>query len=224
MKLVPHGSTSVMARRVEPPDSLDYFPTPPWATRALCRHVLPLGTRKWSAWDPACGEGHMSGVLEEFFEPVLATDVFDYGRGFGVSDFLDERILPPTVDWIITNPPFKAALDFTRLAIGRAKIGCAMLVRTTWLESSDRYYGLFRDRPPTIFAPFVERVPMVKGRWDPKASTATSYAWFVWIKDRIPIGPGKFQTVLIPPGCRTALTKPDDVARFTKPVAGGFLE
>ena len=28
-------STAVMARRAEAPDSLDFFPTPPWATRAL---------------------------------------------------------------------------------------------------------------------------------------------------------------------------------------------
>ena len=35
------GLTAVMARRREPPDALDYFPTPPWATRALFRHVLP---------------------------------------------------------------------------------------------------------------------------------------------------------------------------------------
>lgn len=33
-------STAVMQRRVEAPDSLDFFPTPPWATRALCEHVL----------------------------------------------------------------------------------------------------------------------------------------------------------------------------------------
>lgn len=34
-------STAVMARRVEPADSLDFFPTPPWATRAFCEHVMP---------------------------------------------------------------------------------------------------------------------------------------------------------------------------------------
>ena len=56
-------STAVMARRVEPADSLDYFPTPPWATRAFCEHVLPRFKRRtsdgrfWlSARDPACGE------------------------------------------------------------------------------------------------------------------------------------------------------------------------
>ena len=39
-QIVPSGSTAVMARRVEAPDSLDFFPTPPWATRALVEHVL----------------------------------------------------------------------------------------------------------------------------------------------------------------------------------------
>jgi hypothetical protein len=33
--LRPKGFTSVMARRLEPPDALDFFCTPPWATRAL---------------------------------------------------------------------------------------------------------------------------------------------------------------------------------------------
>jgi hypothetical protein len=36
--------------------------------------------------------------------------------------------------------------------------------------------------PPTKFAHFVERVPMVKGRLDWKATTATGYAWLVWEK------------------------------------------
>lgn len=37
---IPRGSSAVMARRIEPPDSLDWFPTPPWATRALLELVL----------------------------------------------------------------------------------------------------------------------------------------------------------------------------------------
>ena len=31
-------SSSVMQQRSEPQDSLDDFPTPPWATRALCEY------------------------------------------------------------------------------------------------------------------------------------------------------------------------------------------
>jgi hypothetical protein len=47
------GFTAVMAQRHEPPDALDHFPTPPWATRALFLYVLPsLGVERIeSAWD-----------------------------------------------------------------------------------------------------------------------------------------------------------------------------
>jgi hypothetical protein len=41
MPMIPAGAGAVMAQRREPPDALDYFPTPPWATRALFEHVLP---------------------------------------------------------------------------------------------------------------------------------------------------------------------------------------
>lgn len=33
-------SHAVMAQRIEAKDSLDDFPTPPWATRALIEHVI----------------------------------------------------------------------------------------------------------------------------------------------------------------------------------------
>jgi hypothetical protein len=51
-----------------------------------------------------------------------------------------------------------------------------------FLESVGRYNGIFRHHPPTKFAQFVERIPMVKGRLDDKATTATGDAWFVWKK------------------------------------------
>src|SRR5690606_27106177 len=37
-----NGARAIAARRLEPADSLDYFPTPPWATRALIEVVLPM--------------------------------------------------------------------------------------------------------------------------------------------------------------------------------------
>jgi hypothetical protein len=208
MTIVPRGSSSVMAQRREPPDALDYFPTPLWATRALFRHALPaLGVDAIGrAWEPACGEGHMASVIAEFARgPVIASDIFDYGYGIAPHDFrYDEPLTKP--DWIITNPPFSIACEFTLRALDLATEGVAMLVRTQWIEGIGRYEKLFRDRPPALYAPFVERVPMVKGRWDPDASTATSYAWFVWSK-RTVASPRIFW---IPPGCRVALTHADD--------------
>jgi hypothetical protein len=57
----------------------------------------------------------------------------------------------------------------------------ALLVRNGFLESTGRYNRLFKPNPPIAVLQFTERVPMVKGRCDPKASTATSFAWVVWL-------------------------------------------
>lgn len=210
----PSGGLSVMQNRRTGLDSLDLFPTPPWATRALCEHILgPVSG--CTVWEPAAGLGHMAEVLAEYFSMVVASDVHDYGRGDGIGSFVGEGAdVAPCIaaHWIITNPPFNLALEFAQRGLDVAMRGVALLVRSAWLEGGDRYRRLFSVHPPHTVALFSERVPMVKGRWDPIASTATAYAWVVWRKSAA----NDFQTRLrwIPPGCRTSLTKPDDVARF----------
>jgi ParB/RepB/Spo0J family partition protein len=212
---LPNGARAIMGSRVEPDDSLDYFPTPPWATRALIEKVLRQTGRRGeisnqSAWEPACGEGHIAEVLSEYFGKVYATDIFEYGYGAGHSDFLDDNT-DIGADWIITNPPFGDKTEgFVLKALNRAQVGVAMFVRLQWLESGGRYEAIFRDHPPTVIAFFAERVPLVKGRWDPEASTATAYIWLVWIKGAAPRAP-----YWIPPGQRQALTREDDALRFT---------
>jgi len=172
-------SHAVMAQRAEPNDSLDFFPTPPWATRALCNALFEFDDLcNLTAWDPACGEGHMARPLSEYFGHVFASDVHDYGFG-RVDDFL----LPgnkDSADWIITNPPFRLGAEFVIQALRLARKGVAMLVRTAFLEGGERYAELFSKHRPSDIYQFCERVPMVKGRYDPKASTATSYCWIVW--------------------------------------------
>ena len=74
-----------------------------------------------------------------------------------------------------------------------------------FLESVGRYNGIFKDNPPTVFAQFVERVPMVKGRLSKSASTATGYGWFIWEKDiAVPT-----MLTWIPP-CRKKLERDSD--------------
>src|SRR5215218_772604 len=82
-RLVQNTSNAVMATRIEPRDSLDDFPTPPWATRGLIEHVLDDPSQlKWlSCWEPACGVGHMSRVLAEYFGEVRSSDIHPYGYG-----------------------------------------------------------------------------------------------------------------------------------------------
>jgi hypothetical protein len=180
-------SHAVMAQRKEPHDSLDFFPTPPFATRAFCEWLKAWeGTAfcdmsQISVWEPACGRGDMSRPLFEYFGEVFSSDVHDYGFG-NVVDFLYPTDDAAVFDWIITNPPFKIAEQFITKAMS-ARRGVAMLVRTAFLESADRYEKLFKLTPPSDVLQFVERVPMFKGRLDRSGSTATSYCWLVWRKN-----------------------------------------
>ena len=218
---MPSGGLAIAHNRVEPGNSLDFFPTPPWATRALVEHVLPHLDRRdkhcrlQRAWEPACGEGHMAEVLREYFRDVLATDIADYGYGDDTGDFLAAARPAPGFDWIITNPPFNKSADFVLHSLGLAGTGVAMFVRLAWLESADRYERIFRDHPPSCVAIFAERVPLHKGRWESDGSTMTAYIWLVWIHGMAPRAP-----FWIPPGCRARLSKADDVKRFGTSVEG----
>lgn len=183
MKDTQNTSHAVMSQRFEPQSSLDDFPTPPWATRALIEKIIgPETVEGKHCWEPACGRGYMARPLMEYFGSVYSSDVHSYGAG-DVIDFLQASKPAQEVDWIITNPPFKAAEDFVNQALSIASSGVAILARTVFLESIGRYERIFKRRPPAIFAQFSERVPMVKGRVDPKASTATGYAWFIWLQE-----------------------------------------
>lgn len=208
MSTGPNRSSAVMQQRKEPLDSLDDFPTPPWATRALIQHFFVLSAaRNEGVLEPACGRGHMTRVLEEYFGLVTSFDVHDYGAGYPVDEFTlwrpqSEADKP---DWIITNPPFRLGMDFALHALDNSRKGVALLLRTSFIEGKERYERLFRLNRPAIFAPFVERVAMVKGRLDRDASSATSYSWYIWHHGHI----GNTHLEHIPP-CRKDLERPDD--------------
>lgn len=204
-------SSAVMAQRVEPHDSLDYFPTPPWATRALCewlQETQPVPLNQQTVWEPACGEGYMARPLAEYFGSVHASDIHQYGD-HAVEDFLWPGWRSGgKPDWIVTNPPFRVGAQFADQAIGLSCRGAAMLVRTAFLEGVARHAELFAKRPPSDILQFCERVPMVKGRVDPGARSATAYCWLVWRHDAalaVPV----FHWI---PPCRKQLERPGDYA------------
>lgn len=200
-------SHAVMAQRTEARDSPDDFPTPPWATRALIEHVL-TDKRTLAAQtclEPACGAGHMARVLKEYFSQVDYADAYDYGYG-PIRDFLSHPMELNSVDWVITNPPFRLGEEFVTRALKIARRGVAILARTVFIESVGRYRNIFERTPPTKFAQFAERVPMIKGRLDRKATTATGYAWLVWEKWCASADP---RLMWVPP-CRRQLERDAD--------------
>jgi hypothetical protein len=206
------------------PAALDYFPTPPWATRALCEFLQGIqreDLRGMSCWEPAAGEGHMARPLQEYFGDVRATDVHAYSaRADDVADFTLAPMVADeigSVDWVVTNPPFRLALDFIRAATAVSRKGFAMLVRGAFLEGADRHRQLWSVFPPAYVLHFAERVVMLEGRLvqagarDPfadkpgtKASSATAYVWLVWLA-------GQFDTRTRWLGpCRQRLERPGD--------------
>lgn len=207
-------STAVMQRRVEAHDSLDDFPTPPWATRALIEHViipqLGLSGRRelqgMTVLEPACNRGHMVKPLREYFGVVIASDVHDYDAGFQQEDFLFPGY-EPEAQWVITNPPFRLAQEFIAKSMELPSWhGTAVIVRSAFLEGVGRYNDLYAIKPPTIVAQFTERVPMVKGRLTATGSTATAYCWLVWMANR---SPKPFRWI---PPCRRKLERDGDYA------------
>lgn len=205
-RMTQNRSSAVMQQRSEPHHSLDDFPTPPWATRALCEFIK--AKQPWmnsmTCREPAANRGHMVKPLAEYFGHVDGSDIHDYGAGFPVHDYLFGPP-PRPMDWTITNPPFRLAEQFIDRAIETSLCGVAIIVRSAFLEGVGRYRGLFSIAPPSHVLQFSERVVMHKGKLSAKGSTATAYCWLVWTK------PNKHKTILewIPPW-RKSLERPGD--------------
>lgn len=127
-----------------------------------------------------CGQGHLSNMLELYGHRVVSTDLIDRGYGVGGVDFLNFNIYETMeFDAIITNPPYKYALEFVEKSIKIAPLVC-MFLRIQFIES-ERRDKLFEENPPRYIAVFRKRVLCSKDAKFPKGeSSATCYAWFIW--------------------------------------------
>jgi hypothetical protein len=207
---------AIMASRLAPDDDTDFFPTPPWGARAGAEIIRRIDPAARTVWEPACGAGHMVHGLSDYFERVYASDAYDYQWGHRLFDFIDPSLRAPIVaDWIMTNPPFDTKVEpFIRLAYARARRGVAVLLQLRALEGQKRF-RLFDEIKLTAFAPFAERLVILKGRYDPTRTTATAYAWYFIRKPvagfELPDHEGL--RMPIPPGTQARLTRASD-ARF----------
>lgn len=121
----------------------DYYATEPKATEWLCR----LEQFDGRILEPACGEGHISGVLKAAGYEVVSRDLVD--RDYGeVADFLAIDNLAWNGN-IVTNPPYKYAQQFVGKALSIIPEGkkVAMFLKLTFLEGKARR-DLFRSTPP----------------------------------------------------------------------------
>jgi len=156
-------------------DVNDFYPTPPYAVDALLLREKFIG----NIWECACGEGHISEVLRVNGFDVISTDLINRGYGSEL-DFLKSDLI---VDNIVTNQPYKLALEFVLKAKEQSRHKIAMFLKTVWLESEVRY-SMFQDKnfPLKTVYQFSKRVTLYKGGVKMKNSGMVAYAWYVWDK------------------------------------------
>lgn len=159
----------------------DYYATDPRAVEVLLQNEYFQDAD--AIWEPACGEGHISEVLQTAGFAVLSTDLVDRGYGFGGEDFLNNTA--PDSSWpghIITNPPYKYAKEFVEQALRLVAPGrkVAMFLKLTFLEGQGRR-ELFRDHPPKTVYVSSARLECGKNGHFTGAS-AVAYCWIVWQK------------------------------------------
>lgn len=172
----------------------DYYATHPSATEWLCR----LETFSKDVLEPACGEGHISKVLEKHGYNVESFDLVDRGFGKGGVDFLQYN---EVVDKdIVSNPPYSLASSFVEHAMEIITDGhkVAMFLKLQFLEGKDRA-KMFKKYPPKTIYVSSSRIPCGKNgdfydrdkegnvKYDkngnPKEiSSAVAYGWYVWEK------------------------------------------
>lgn len=138
-------------------------------------------------WECACGEGHLSKVLEEVGYNVYSTDLVNRNYGISGIDFLNQ-----TKTWsgdILTNPPYKYAKEFVEKAMELLKDGnkLIMFLKLQFLEGQKRK-KMFEKFPPIYIYVFSTRQRCAMNgdfsKYTNNGEThgAVAYCWYIWEK------------------------------------------
>ena len=156
-------------------NAADFYATPPECTAVLLENYGGM-FRNGRVWEPACGDGAISKVLEERRLDVISTDLHDRGYGKGGMNFLTADC---NCGSIITNPPFNLAAQFVERA-AQKEVPFAMLLKATYWHAAKRYDLFQRTKPLAIIA-MSWRPAMSPERGK---SGTMDFIWTVW--DRKP--------------------------------------
>jgi len=212
------AAIDLVRRRSDYDESLDDFPTPPWAVRALMHHVLtPSDLACKSVLEPACGRGHVAQTLKEYGARVEARDIKDYGypdtKLLDFANYADAwRVAPQKYDWVITNPPYKLGQAFFDAAMLTATRGVALLMKMQWLTSAGRYARIFEPNPPSTIAVFTSRMPATQGKVVKRAGVIFTHVWCVW--NLTPSTSRRTEFVWLPPDAQKNLERDSDYDKF----------
>ena len=175
----------------------DYYATDPKALELFLDKIDKDGIKLHKdIWECACGEGNLSEVLKKRGYNVFSSDLID--RGYGITgDFLNFNPTKTMSDGfksitvpdyihkdILTNPPYKYALDFVKHALEIQADGyhTIMFLKIQFLEGKERY-KFFQENPPKFVYVHSERQKCaINNNFKDIKSSAVCYAWFIWEK------------------------------------------
>ena len=158
----------------------DYYATDPVAAKLLIKEETFT-----NIWECACGKKHLARVFEQAGYNVRSSDIIDR-CGNEVFDFLSMENQRWDGD-IITNPPYKYAIDFIYKALQIIPVGnkVAMFLKVQFLEGKERKI-LFLKFPPKVVYVSSSRILCAKNAEFEKmkqgGGSAVAYAWYVWQK------------------------------------------
>ena len=166
----------------------DFYATDPYAIDLLKKN-FPIPKY---IWEPACGTGNLAKRLSQLGHVVYASDIID--RGYGAQDdFLNNPTIPLIANQddfgIITNPPYTLLTPFVLQALKILRDGqyLYLFLKTTALESRQRYEQIYKHTPPCNILQSIDRILCAKSDdFDTAKKTlgkgALAYAWFIWEK------------------------------------------
>jgi len=137
-------------------------------------------------WENACGIGTLVDVLKEYKYKVVYSDIIDRGYpGTITQDFLEIDKLNILFDGdILTNPPFKYALDFIKKSLSVIPDGkhVIMFLKLTFLEGKERR-EFYKENPPKYVYVFSDRQEcFINGDFSARKGSTVAYCWYIWEK------------------------------------------
>ena len=157
----------------------DYYATHPDSTKAL----LNVEEIIYPALEPACGEGHISKLLDEI--NTISEDLIDRGYGIGGIDFLNTEYIPD-INTVITNPPFALFQEFVEKALMVANKKVIMFGKLQALEGQKRATFMQNSPLKTVYVFKSRQQPLRNGNeidelTGKKMNSSTmAFAWYVW--------------------------------------------
>jgi hypothetical protein len=156
---------------------LDAYQTPVWMSQALLSSVPEItGT----ILEACSGDNSLANVLRAQSGTLVITNDIDLTYAADLHNDARSHLLyehAPSVDWVVTNPPFEQMLPILKLALQRARVGVAMLSRISFLEPTNTRGPWLKASPPHRYL-VTERHSFTGNG---KSDSATT-AWLVWSK------------------------------------------